>query len=235
MSEAAALSITRKPRGHRGIRYTWRCRDGRDEIAESSYEVQRMRQLDAAGLDWTRCRDRIPYVSASGRLRHYIPDLRVVMPDGTIRVEEIKPDRFVSRLDNPEKFSAASTHYAAAGISFVVITECDLAGTDRALVDRARPDADERKARSTHRRRERIAHQRSLETQAEKDARRFAWAEKARRLRDARQPLTQQEREKRNAQARQNRAKRLARETTSQRTTRRAAHAKRARDRRRKG
>lgn len=94
---------------------------------DSAYEYARMLQLDElqAVASWKRCEHRIPY-GYNGKQSLYVPDLEVVMIDGSIRVEEVKPIKFLDRGKNPAKFSAASAYFQRLEIEFVIITEEDI-------------------------------------------------------------------------------------------------------------
>lgn len=91
---------------------------------DSAYEYARMHQLDSDPLvkHWERCNRRIPY-DCDGRRLLYVPDIEVTMMDGSIRIEEVKPGKFVARGRNPAKFDAAHRHLAQLNISFTVVTE----------------------------------------------------------------------------------------------------------------
>ena len=94
---------------------------------DSTYEQARLEQLervsDVALMD--RCRDRIPY-HFGGRSRHYIPDFKLTMIDGSVIVEEVKPARWVSDQKVRAKVLAAQRFYSALGVVFRVITEDDI-------------------------------------------------------------------------------------------------------------
>lgn len=182
MSAAAALSCAKRPRGHRGTKHVWMSpKASEPQIADSSYEVARMKQLDAddSVISWSRCRDRIRYVSADGRSRTYNPDFWVTMRDGTRRVEEIKPARFVGTEDNIAKFCAAKIHYEASGIAFVVLTERDIGWSPNcAPPSKLLPDEMRARRLKLMRAAEKARHAR--ETPAEREARLRRLAEKKR-------------------------------------------------------
>lgn len=142
MSEAAAISISHggKPRGlpHRG-RYLYRSlKTGDHHYAESSYELLRMKQLDAdlAVLMWDRCRIRVRYFF-EGHRRTYVPDFQVTYSDGGLAVEEIKPRALVATAKNRAKFKAARKHFRGSGSSFQILTEAELGFSRSATFERA--------------------------------------------------------------------------------------------------
>lgn len=94
---------------------------------DSTYELARLEQLelaqDVALMD--RCRDRIPY-HFGGRPRHYIPDFKLIMKDGSVIVEEVKPARWVTDPKVRAKVLAAQEFYLGRGVVFRVITEEDI-------------------------------------------------------------------------------------------------------------
>lgn len=91
---------------------------------DSAYEYARMHQLDGDPMvsHWKRCDRRIPY-EHDGLSLLYVPDLEVTMADGSVRVEEIKPAKFLGRGKNPAKFNAAAQFLSKIGVSFLVVTE----------------------------------------------------------------------------------------------------------------
>jgi transposase-like protein len=95
--------------------------------SSSSYESARMRQLDSDHdvVYWGRCKDKIPY-SFDGKTSIYVPDFEVVRHDGSIFIEEIKPDNFIEDSRNLAKFNAARKFYQGIGKTFVVISEGDI-------------------------------------------------------------------------------------------------------------
>ena len=94
---------------------------------DSTYEQARLEQLEridgVALMD--RCRDRIPY-EFGGRQRHYIPDFKLTMIDGSVIVEEVKPARWVTDPKVRAKVQAAEAFYSDRGVVFRVITEADI-------------------------------------------------------------------------------------------------------------
>lgn len=128
MSEAAANSIANGgKRGRSNSHYLWHSeKTGEWNVAHSTFEGARMKQLDedAEVSYWSACRDRIPYIDPiTGAKRHYVPDLYVELSDGSIRVEEIKPDRLIDAPANKAKAEAARAFYAKSGVSYLFITE----------------------------------------------------------------------------------------------------------------
>lgn len=95
--------------------------------AGSSYEYLRMQQLDQDKnvVTFDRCLDRIKY-ELNGKTHHYTPDLTVVLRDGTIRVEEIKPAALLADWRVKAKETAARSFYAASCTRFEMITEANI-------------------------------------------------------------------------------------------------------------
>lgn len=94
---------------------------------DSAYEYARMIQLDEddSVSEWARCGVRIPY-SVNGVLLLYVPDIEIKMADGSVRVEEVKPKKYISRGKNPAKFDAARKYFSPLGVQFTVVTEDEI-------------------------------------------------------------------------------------------------------------
>lgn len=139
MSEAAAISVARKPRT-RATSRLWHTskKTGVRNFAESSLEFLRMDQLDADAtvLSWARCRFRVAYVAPCGKVKNYIPDLIVTFADGSRRIEELKPQSLIGVPINVAKFCAAERFCADNDMTFVVLTEVDV-GYVRAMAPTA--------------------------------------------------------------------------------------------------
>lgn len=130
MSEAFAIA-TQKGRKQwgRSPSIPWQSsKTGVWEFADSRWEVVRMRQLDddTSVTYWTKRTPRVPYVTSSGRHRTYAPDFWIAMCDGSLVVEEIKPERFVNDPSVKEKTKAARAYFLDNGIGFKVLTEFDV-------------------------------------------------------------------------------------------------------------
>lgn len=110
---------------------------------DSTFEAARLLQLqdDPSVKSVSRCRTRIKY-SDAGIDRHYTPDFSVCFVDGSIVIEEVKPDRYVSSPINLAKFAAAIARY---GSLFKVVTEAEIGHKwlriGLSAVDEADPDA----------------------------------------------------------------------------------------------
>lgn len=193
MSEAAALSVARRPRGLRGHKIYWQSPKASDiQIADSRFEAQRMRQLDQDPrvARWQRCRDRICYVDHDGRSRIYVPDLAILCHDAERIVEEIKPMRFVTAGE--AKWIAAAQFYERYGVRFRLVTEHTLGPIAHDLDP---PEVREaHKARCYRLRQKREAHQRETETP---EARRQRLSILAARKRQARHLETPERRQRR--------------------------------------
>ncbi len=99
----------------------------RRERYASSYELQRMKALDASPLvkSWTKDHGiRIPYKERKRR-RHYIPDFLVVLNDGRKRLEETKGYVF-SKMNFARKNLAANSYCLFRGMEFRLIFREDL-------------------------------------------------------------------------------------------------------------
>lgn len=71
---------------------------------------------------------KIPYLSnkKSGKIRNYIPDFIITYFDGTVLIVEIKPKRFLEKLQIKKKLIAAKEYAEKNKIQFKVLTEDDL-------------------------------------------------------------------------------------------------------------
>lgn len=100
---------------------------------DSTYEFARVRQLedDSSVVSIRRCTQSIPYRLDGNELR-YIPDLEVVLSDGTVRVEEIKPLRWIGDPVVILKASAARSWLEARGMKYAIVSEGDI-GLERIL------------------------------------------------------------------------------------------------------
>lgn len=98
---------------------------------DSTYEYARLLMLEADPFVSlvSRCKIRFKY-SHNGKSRTYIPDLMVTMNDGSIIVEEIKPERFANDPLVLIKSAAASAELIKYGVMYRVITEVDLSKVD---------------------------------------------------------------------------------------------------------
>lgn len=128
-AESMALRMAKHPNlsERRGLQCVFHSRkNGAWLPAGSTYEFMRMSQLedDPAVASFERSRDRITYTT--DRDHYYIPDLHVVMKDGSLQVEEIKPTFMLARWEVQQKLAAAKGYYAARGISFIVVTEAEI-------------------------------------------------------------------------------------------------------------
>ena len=93
------------------------------EWYSSSYEKERMLQLNSQNIKWTKNHGiKIPYVDVNGRNHYYIPDILV----GDKILEEIKPVRLIHLDNNPEKFFAAKKYCSKNNLTFKIITEKEL-------------------------------------------------------------------------------------------------------------
>jgi len=126
LSEAQSLRAATGRLNNYGIKVKFKSPDtGKVHIADSSYELARMRQLEALEdvMSVETSKDRIPY--AGGRSK-YNPDLLIKTKDGRVIVEEIKPIHKLSEPKVIEKADAAKKFYAEKNIEYRVITETDI-------------------------------------------------------------------------------------------------------------
>lgn len=128
--EAMALRMKKYPnlseqRGKAGVFHSQK--NGKWIPTGSRYEYIRMNQLenDPDVLSFDRCGDRIPY-DFNGKIHFYIPDLMVKYKDGTVIIEEIKPDHQIAMDVNQIKAAAAQKFYAERNIDFRFITQTDI-------------------------------------------------------------------------------------------------------------
>lgn len=92
--------------------------------AASSYEFLRMKQLDEDPLiaEWDRS---VPTVIYNGNKR-YIPDFYTKYTDGSVVIEEVKPEAQVGWEINTSKWAAAERQLEKMGMQFRVITEKEI-------------------------------------------------------------------------------------------------------------
>jgi len=93
------------------------------EFYASSYEKERMKQLNEQNVSWTKNHKiKIQYKDKIGIARNYIPDILV----GRHTLEEIKPQKMLAQNNNPEKFAAATQYCNNRNIKFNILTEKEL-------------------------------------------------------------------------------------------------------------
>ncbi len=68
---------------------------------------------------------KIPYLSnkKTGKIRTYIPDFFITFIDDSKLIVEIKPKRFLEKLQIKKKINAAKEYAQKNGIQFIVLTE----------------------------------------------------------------------------------------------------------------
>lgn len=156
-SVSKAMVAASNPSGARHLGYKCAFRGGKLGLirCDSAYEYARLMQLeaDASVASVRRCEDIIAYIFG-GKRRSYNPDFAVTLCDGSIRVEEIKPGRFLSEPKTATKIGAGR---AAYGDRYVVVTEAEI-GADviaAAIIAAAasNPDLAEHRAIKKHARR----------------------------------------------------------------------------------
>jgi len=71
---------------------------------------------------------KIPYLSnkKSGKIRNYIPDFLITFTDDSKLIVEIKPKKFLDKLQVKKKINAAKEYAEKNGIQFIVLTEDSL-------------------------------------------------------------------------------------------------------------
>lgn len=190
MSEAASLSIANGDTRSRAAVLSWSSsKTGETVHASSTYEIIRMAQLDQDGgvKTWARCKDTIPYMSRSGKRRHYTPDFLVTRIDGSCVIEEVKPSTMMLKMDNPEKFLAALLYYELKDMKFSVVTEATLGsiGTPNVVKGILHIDSEERRAIRRARQKAAVRLKNERQTDEQRRAQRAYWALKARRLRNS--------------------------------------------------
>jgi len=98
---------------------------------DSTYEYARLEQHDEdeSVAKVERCYQRVPYIFA-GKQRYYVPDFQVTFTDGSVCVEEVKPDRWRNDPIVVAKACAATAFFSQLGHDFKIVTEDDI-GHDR--------------------------------------------------------------------------------------------------------
>lgn len=115
-------------RYHRGVHVSLKM-PGREFKYRSGWEEAYFRHLDSdptvISYDYECLK--IPYVSnlRTKKIRHYMPDF-VVVKDGETTIIEIKPTRFLKKLQIVKKLNAGQQYAQQNGLKFQVITEVDL-------------------------------------------------------------------------------------------------------------
>ncbi len=104
---------------------------GERNFLGSAYEAVRASQLDTDPnvVNWRRMGkfDAIPYTDpTTGKERKYYPDFIVEEMDGSLRVEEIKPERFVGLPEIQAKAAAARAKYDEQDIKYGFVSETTL-------------------------------------------------------------------------------------------------------------
>jgi hypothetical protein len=71
---------------------------------------------------------KIPYLSnkKTGKIRNYIPDFFIIFTDDSKSIVEIKPKRFLEKLQIKKKINAAKEYALKNKIQFIVLTEDSL-------------------------------------------------------------------------------------------------------------
>lgn len=73
---------------------------------------------------WTKRHGiRIPYVTAKGHRRVYVPDFLVRKLDGKVHLDEVKGGHLLDHPDTQAKFEGAKKWCAQRGMAFNVITK----------------------------------------------------------------------------------------------------------------
>lgn len=95
--------------------------------ADSTYEFARLWQHeeDRDVASFSRCDDRISY-EFGGSIRTYRPDFRVLMADGRVVIEEVKPQRYLSDQKVMAKAQAATQYYSERGTEYRLVTEVQI-------------------------------------------------------------------------------------------------------------
>lgn len=126
VSKAMAASAQPSGKSHRGTQCEYSGRFGWIRC-DSSYELARLLQLDAIAdvVNVRRCDDVIAY-EFEGRDGSYNPDLLVEMANGLFRVEEVKPQRFLTDPRTAAKLAAGCAYYANRLVPYLVVTEDEI-------------------------------------------------------------------------------------------------------------
>ena len=150
-SEATSIAIQNGRPVYSGINTPWQStKTGRWEMANSTYELLRMGQLDADAdvVSWGKKTPLIAYTDAAGKSRTYVPDFLIEYADGRRVVEEVKPAFQLESATVKAKHAAAREQLAADGIEFRVVTQNDIGADDikeayrHLRIQRSRSDAE---------------------------------------------------------------------------------------------
>lgn len=101
--KGAPLSVGNKQRYVHGL---YQRVDGSMVPYDSSWELRRMRELDASisVKRWSRCSWKVPYVDSNGKRRIYKPDFDISYKDGRRVIEEVKG--LLTELDDLKRKAA---------------------------------------------------------------------------------------------------------------------------------
>lgn len=125
-SEIAAIQSSKgRIRHHFGKKSIVETRFGEIK-ADSSYEADRIRQLDKdfSVVSVSRC----PFSIKYNGTHHYNPDFHIQYSDGSIVVEEVKPMDLLNFKNNGAKHEAGKEFCLQNGYTFRIVTEKEIYG-----------------------------------------------------------------------------------------------------------
>lgn len=127
MSEISCIMAQKGKKHHIGIKSKLKTRFGTIRT-DSTYETERLSNLDKDNSVKfvERCRFRIPFFDELNKKHHYNPDFIIHMNDGSIIVEEVKPESMLDKDFNPIKHLAGDKYCKENGYIFRIVTEKDI-------------------------------------------------------------------------------------------------------------
>jgi transposase len=127
MSEISCIMAQKGKKHHIGIKSKLKTRFGTIRT-DSTYETERLFNLDKdVSIKFVeRCKFRIPFFDELNKKHHYNPDFIIHMNDGSIIIEEVKPEIMLNKDFNPIKHLAGEKYCKENGYIFRIVTEKDI-------------------------------------------------------------------------------------------------------------
>lgn len=127
MSEINCIMAQKGKKHNHGIKSIVETKYG-NLRCDSSYEAARAFQLneDISVINFGRCEFKIPYTDSLGKKHHYNPDFKIELKDGTVIIEEVKPEAMLNQRLNPIRHKAGLEFCESNGYIFRIVTEKDI-------------------------------------------------------------------------------------------------------------
>ena len=116
------------PPAHNKHGHYYSAKNDKEMFYRSSYELVAYKILEQLSkvLKYENEPLRIPYISAEGITKNYVPDILVTYKDGSIELIEVKPECFVNDEITQLKADAAIKYCKENDMEFSFWTERDL-------------------------------------------------------------------------------------------------------------